>query len=65
MMTNRKRIAAALLVGVFSVGSAATAFAAPPDHKGKCNSGNGNNSEDTPETDCDPGGSGGHNNGGD
>lgn len=31
----------------------------------KCNSGNGNGSETLPENDCDPGNSGGHNNGGD
>ena len=31
----------------------------------KCNSGNGNGSEPTAEKDCDPGNSGGHNQGGD
>jgi len=30
---------------------------------GKCNSGGGNGSEPDPLTDCDPGNSGGHNNG--
>jgi hypothetical protein len=32
--------------------------------KAKCNSGNGNGQETTPENDCDPGNSGGHNSGG-
>ncbi len=36
----------------------------PTDHE-KCNSGRGNGSETTPADDCDPGNSGGHNNGGD
>lgn len=31
----------------------------------KCNSGRGNGSETDPSNDCDPGNSGGHNNGGD
>ena len=31
----------------------------------KCNAGGGNGSETTPATDCDPGNSGGNNNGGD
>ena len=35
----------------------------PPTEKPKCNSGRGNGSEGNP--DCDPGNSGGHNNGGD
>jgi hypothetical protein len=33
--------------------------------KEKCNSGRGNGSETTPATDCDPGNSGLHNQGGD
>jgi hypothetical protein len=37
----------------------------PKEEKEKCNSGRGNGSETTPATDCDPGNSGGHNNGGD
>ena len=43
----------------------ALALATPPKDTGKCNSGNGNLSETTPATDCDPGNSAGHNNGGD
>jgi len=34
-----------------------------PDEHPKCNSGGGNGSETTPANDCDPGNSGGHNNG--
>jgi hypothetical protein len=36
-----------------------------PTPAGKCNSGRGNASETEPANDCDPGNSGGHNNGGD
>ena len=39
------------------------ALADPP--KDKCNSGNGNASETDPSNDCDPGNSGGKNQGGD
>ena len=54
----------ALCTVVLAVGfTGGAAMADPP--KQKCNSGNGNQSETTPETDCDPGNSGGHNNGGD
>jgi hypothetical protein len=52
---------ALLLVAGFT--GAPSAFADPP--KAKCNSGNGNQSETDPSNDCDPGNSGGHNNGGD
>lgn len=51
--------AVALAVG-FTGGPA---MADPP--KAKCNSGNGNGSETEPATDCDPGNSGGNNQGGD
>lgn len=37
----------------------------PPVKKAKCNAGRGNGSEPAPATDCDPGNSGGRNNGGD
>ena len=54
----------ALFVIVLGVGfTGGSAMADPP--KQKCNSGNGNNSETDPANDCDPGNSGGHNNGGD
>jgi hypothetical protein len=63
MLTNKKL---AMLFAAFAVAGAtvpAAAIADPP--KQKCNSGNGNQSETDPANDCDPGNSGGHNNGGD
>lgn len=62
-MTTTKRAVAFLLVAGLTMGTATTAFAG--DTKGKCNSGRGNSSETTPDNDCDPGNSGGHNSGGD
>lgn len=61
-MTKRALLAflAAMLLAAATV---STAFAAGED--GKCNSGRGNGSETTIENDCDPGNSGGHNQGGD
>lgn len=47
-----------VLTGAFS----GSGLSAPP--KEKCNSGNGNGQETTIENDCDPGNSGGNNNGG-
>lgn len=49
-----------MLVGIMS----GPASAGDP-HKVKCNSGRGNGSEPSPAHDCDPGNSGGKNNGGD
>jgi hypothetical protein len=49
---------------VIALGLAPVAFAGG-GKDAKCNSGNGNGSETTPADDCDPGNSGGHNNGGD
>jgi hypothetical protein len=63
-MTSVKRCAAALLAAGFVVALATPAFA-EGDIPQKCNSGRGNLSESTPETDCDPGNSGVHNQGGD
>jgi hypothetical protein len=66
--TTRKRLMGVLIAGTFTVALSAPALAdgfPPPEEPAKCNSGRGNNSETTPETDCDPGNSGGHNNGGD
>ena len=50
---------ACAVAGAFS----APAISAPSPHK--CNSGGGNASETDPANDCDPGNSGGKNNGGD
>jgi hypothetical protein len=58
-----KKVAALFAALALAGATAPTAFADPP--KQKCNSGNGNNSETEPATDCDPGNSAGHNNGGD
>jgi len=69
-MFTRKRIISAVLAGAFTIALASPALAEgdtnpPPEQKVKCNSGRGNGSETTPANDCDPGNSGGHNNGGD
>ncbi len=66
---TQKRLVGVVIAGAFTVGLTAPAFATggtpPPEPAAKCNSGRGNGSETTPATDCDPGNSGGHNNGGD
>ena len=67
-MNHKLRKALALAAfGLMMGGLAASpAFAGPPpDPTAKCNSGRGNQSETTPESDCDPGNSAGHNEGGD
>jgi uncharacterized membrane protein len=66
-MLTTKKIAAVIAALALAGVTAPAAIAGPPDPapKGKCNSGNGNNSETDPANDCDPGNSGGHNNGGD
>ena len=62
-----KRLLLALVLGLAVVGTtvlpdlATPAYAQHDDHGGKCNSGGGNGSEGSP--DCDPGNSGGNNNG--
>jgi hypothetical protein len=65
----KKKVAGVVLTGGLVLGFAAPAFAGdycnPPPTNEKCNSGRGNGSETTPANDCDPGNSGGHNNGGD
>jgi hypothetical protein len=58
-----KKMAALIVALAFAGATAPAALAVPP--KVSCNSGNGNNSETDPANDCDPGNSGGHNNGGD
>jgi hypothetical protein len=54
------------VIAILFASAIAGAFSAPaigaPLHK--CNAGGGNGSETTPENDCDPGNSGGNNNGG-
>jgi hypothetical protein len=68
MKRTKKAVAALGLATLFTLGAAAPALAegdTPPPEPAKCNSGRGNGSETTPATDCDPGNSGGHNNGGD
>lgn len=61
-MLTTKKIAALIAALALAGATAPIASADPP--KQKCNSGNGNGSE-VAGNDCDPGNSGGHNNGGD
>jgi hypothetical protein len=63
-MNIRKRAALVFGAGVLTI-AMSTAAAATVCQPEKCNSGRGNGSETTPANDCDPGNSGGHNNGGD
>ena len=65
LMTNRKRAVGALLAAAFTVGGCRNGTCRRCSAPTKCNAGRGNGSETTPATDCDPGNSGGHNNGGD
>ena len=63
-----RRLVGVVLAGGFTLALAAPVLAEgvpPPEPAKKCNAGRGNNSETTPANDCDPGNSGGHNNGGD
>jgi hypothetical protein len=62
-MTKGTRVLATLLAVVFALAAASPVYASGGNRK--CNSGNGNGSESTVLNDCDPGNSGGHNNGGD
>ena len=62
-MLNTKKVAALIAALALAGATAPMASAAPP--KDKCNAGNGNQSETDPANDCDPGNSGGNNNGGD
>jgi hypothetical protein len=67
-MRHKKALAGVVLAAAMTLGAAAPAFATDcgePPPPAKCNSGRGNGSETTPANDCDPGNSGGHNNGGD
>ncbi|MGH3478425.1 MAG: hypothetical protein ACRDQD_16495 [Nocardioidaceae bacterium] len=60
-----KRLAMAAAALAMLIGLAGPAAAWGNEDRENCNSGNGNGSETEPENDCDPGNSGGHNNGGD
>ena len=63
-MEISKKVASALVAAAFlGAASAPIALAGAPGTK--CNAGRGNGSETEPSNDCDPGNSGGHNNGGD
>jgi hypothetical protein len=64
MKSLAKKLAALAAAALLAASFAPSAFAGPLD-TAKCNSGNGNGSGTVPESDCDPGNSGGHNNGGD
>ena len=67
-MSIKKKLVGLAFVGVFTLGVAGPSLAegdTPPAEPAKCNAGRGNQSETTPASDCDPGNSGGHNNGGD
>ena len=68
-MRLSRKVAVAVMAGAMTVGIAAPAFAGGICDGGggkvKCNSGRGNGSEPNVRYDCDPGNSGGHNNGGD
>jgi len=60
-----KRTLLALLAAMLLAAASITPALAADEGGHKCNSGRGNQSETTPENDCDPGNSGGHNQGGD
>ncbi len=67
-MRTSQKFAVAFIAGAITLGTAAPAFAGEcggGGEKVKCNSGRGNGSELVNRVDCDPGNSGGHNNGGD
>jgi hypothetical protein len=63
----RRRLVALLFAGALVIAAPTAAATATPLHPNphKCNAGNGNQSETDPSNDCDPGNSGGNNNGGD
>ena len=60
-----KRTLLALLAAMLLAAASITPALAADEGGAKCNSGRGNQSETTPDNDCDPGNSGGHNQGGD
>lgn len=64
MKEKMRKLAAMMAVFALAASFGAPAAMSDPP-KFKCNSGNGNASETEPANDCDPGNSGGHNQGGD
>jgi len=62
-MFSKRAFLALLAAMLLAAASITPALAADEGHK--CNSGRGNQSETEPSNDCDPGNSGGHNQGGD
>jgi len=60
-----RRLLLALVTALVLAAASAPTVLACDDPEPKCNSGRGNGSEPTVPADCDPGNSGGHNNGGD
>ena len=65
MKPSWKKLLAVLFASIVAGAFSAPAVATPLHPNDKCNAGNGNGSETTPADDCDPGNSGGNNNGGD
>jgi hypothetical protein len=59
-----KRAILALFAALLLAAASITPALAADEGDGKCNSGRGNGQETTIENDCDPGNSGGHNQGG-
>lgn len=65
MKSRVRMIIALLFVAMLALSATATAFGGGTGGGKGCNSGNGNGSEVVGTAECDPGNSGGHNNGGD
>jgi hypothetical protein len=65
MKHTKKAVLGLILAGGMTLGLAAPAFGTGDGPAKKCNSGRGNGSELINGVDCDPGNSGGHNQGGD
>ena len=65
MQVKWRKFVAVLFASLIAGAFVGPALADPLHPKPKCNAGSGNGSETTPANDCDPGNSGGNNNGGD
>jgi hypothetical protein len=63
MKKRLRKLSAMMAVFALAASLGAPAAFSDPPKKGGCNSGGGNGSETVPENDCDPGNSGGNNNG--